>query len=62
VADIIHKNFPGQTNTPVGTPGFRPQNNKFDWTKIHQDLGVKFRSTEETVNDTVAQFLNWKSL
>jgi len=60
LVDIVHKSFPGKTKTAVGTPGKKAGRLTLNSTKVQKELGVTLRSFEETINDTVNQFINWK--
>ncbi|KAI9736802.1 MAG: methylglyoxal reductase (NADPH-dependent) gre2 [Claussenomyces sp. TS43310] len=59
ICDIIRKDFPELREvTPKGNPG-EPISGVFevDNTKIREQLGIKFRTLEESIHDTVAELL-----
>lgn len=60
VCDIIRKNFPALKNrTPEGKPGsgLGAEAYKIDNGKAKRELGLSFRSLEETITDTVRRLL-----
>lgn len=59
ICDIIRKDFPElRDTTPEGNVG-EPITDVFqvDNSKIQRELGIKFRTLEETIHDTVANLL-----
>jgi len=58
VADIAHKHFPGKTRAKIGTPGVYPAVIiHIDSTKVQRQLGLVYRSKEETFKDSFAQLV-----
>jgi len=59
IADIIRKRFPElKDKVPEGNPGEAfPDVYKLDTSKVQNELGLKFRSLEETVVDSVNSLL-----
>lgn len=55
IVDIIHAKFSELKDaTPVGNPGEPlPEVYKLDTSKVQTELGLKFRTLEETIVDTV---------
>jgi len=57
LADICHKELPGQTKIPVGNPGAPRKEQAIDCSKIKEDLNFKFRSLHDTFFDSAKQIV-----
>jgi len=54
VVNFIHKKFPDlRATTPVGHPDAIPEVMTLDTSKARKELGIEFRSFEETMEDTI---------
>eukprot|EP01111_Echinosteliopsis_oligospora_P010552 TRINITY_DN3311_c0_g1_i2.p1 TRINITY_DN3311_c0_g1~~TRINITY_DN3311_c0_g1_i2.p1 ORF type:complete len:354 (-),score=75.33 TRINITY_DN3311_c0_g1_i2:893-1909(-) len=58
LADICNSKFAGNTKAPKGNPGETIPEQAVDTSKVRRDLGLTFRTVEETFTDSVQQVID----